>query len=403
MALYRYALFSFALCNLAGEAAGFSQGDIVRLKRSETLMFNGKNFLGAPKGQEFQVLKHDSVKKQVFVAFLKEDGALIAVSLPADALEASPADGWTDLLSGTEAFRDQRYDQSRRLLARAAQAAEYRSLAASIAARITGATNAVALAKSNTPQGTQAFAATLQALRELAAQTANAGQLCVALALDEGADRLAAVVPGAQAAPTKLSREDISKRVAISNRAVARCRQAMALRRMVEASKCIEEGLVAEPSRPELKALQARVEKEIKNAEESYEAANRMRRFEKGAIHALTALDRGLKYCADHPRLVALKREMSALFEERTSPRITAALLKATDKEATTAAALEEGRALYVNRCTECHELELLDSRTVSAWRDTVASMARRANLDGAQQARIVEYLAVAQKGMAEE
>jgi hypothetical protein len=168
---------------------------------------------------------------------------------------------------------------------------------------------------------------------------------------------------------------------------------------MMEASKCIEDGLAAEPARPEWKALQARVEKEIRNAEESYEAANRMKRFEKGAIHALTALDRGLKYCADHPRLVALKQEMSSLFEERTSPRVTAALLKATGKEGA-AAALEEGRSLYVNRCTECHELELLDSRTVSAWREAVSSMARRANLDGAQQARIVEYLTVAQRGM---
>jgi cytochrome c1 len=127
-----------------------------------------------------------------------------------------------------------------------------------------------------------------------------------------------------------------------------------------------------------------------------------MRRFEKGAVHALTALERGLKYCADHPKLVALKREMSAMFEERTSPRITPALLKTAGKEGA-AAALEEGRSLYVNRCTECHELELLDSRTVSAWRDAVAGMARRANLDGGQQARIVEYLTVAQRGMSAE
>jgi hypothetical protein len=221
----------------------------------------------------------------------------------------------------------------------------------------------------------------------------------VALAIDEGADRLAAQAAGSGNVPTKIAREDIAKRVAISNRAVARCRQAMALRRMIEASKCIEEGLAAEPGRPELKSLQVRVEKEIKDAEESYEAANRMRRFEKGAIHALTALDRGLKYCSDHPKLVALKQEMLSLFEERTSPRLTPELLKAAGKDGVTAA-LEEGRNLYVNRCTECHELELLDSRTISAWREAVAGMSRRANLDGAQQARIIEYLTVAQRGM---
>jgi len=259
--------------------------------------------------------------------------------------------------------------------------------------------NATALARSNSPNGQQAFANTLLALRDLAAQAANDGQLCIALALDEGADRLSALLTNGQSVPTKLAREDVAKRVGISNRAVARCRQAMALRRMIEASKCIEEGRAAEPARPEFKALQARVEKEIKDAEESYEAANRMRRFEKGAVHALTALDRGLKYCADHPKLKALKQEMLSLFEERTSPKLTPAFLKSTGKEGS-AAALEEGRTLYVNRCTECHELELLDSRTVSAWRDSVASMSRRANLDGAQQARIIEYLTVAQRGM---
>ena len=387
------------LAALTLPAAGFSQGEAVRLTRSETLKFKEKNFLGAPKGQEFRVLKHDTVQKQVFVGFYHEDGTLIAVTLPADALEASPPDPWTDLLSGVEAFRDQRFEQSRQMLTRAAQDPQYRAAAASIASRTTGAANAVALARSNAAAGKQAFVNTLQALRDLATKTATSGHLCLALALDEGADRLAAQVPATPSVPTKLHREEISKKVETSNRAVARCRQAIALRRMIEASIMIEEGLAAEPGRPELKSFQARVEKGIKDAEENFEAANRMRRFEKGAVHALTALERGLKDCADHPKLVALKQEMLSLFEERTSPKLTQALLKAAGKEGATAA-LEEGRNLYVNRCTECHELELLDSRTISAWKDSVAGMSRRANLDGAQQARIIEYLTVAQRGM---
>jgi hypothetical protein len=399
MGLHHHLFAALVLCTLTSGAAGFTQGDVVRLTRSETLMFKGKNFLGAPKGQEFRVLKHDAVQKLVFVSFYKEDGTLIAVTLPAEALESSPPDAWTDLLSGVEAFRDQRYEQSRQLLARAAKEPQYRALASTIASRTTGSTNAVVLARSNTAHGQQAFATTLTALRDLAAQSANSGQLCIALALDEGTDRLTSQVTGAPTVPSKLTRDDVSRRVTISNRAVARCRQAIALRRMMEASKCIEEGLAAEPARPEFKVLQARVEKEIKDAEESYEAANRMRRFEKGAIHALTALERGLKYCADHPKLMALKQEMLSLFEARTSPKLTPALLKASGKEGSTAD-LEEGRTLYVNRCTECHELELLDSRTISAWRDAVGSMSRRANLDGAQQARIIEYLSVAQRGM---
>jgi hypothetical protein len=177
MPQYQHAFAALLICTLTGKAAVFSKGDAVRLTRSETLMFNGKNFLGAPKGQEFRVLKHDAGRGQVFVAFYKGDGTLIAVSLPAEALEASPPDGWTDLLCGVEAFRDQRYEQSRRLLARAAQAADYRALAGTIAARTAGATNAVVLARANTPQGIQAFAATLQALRDVAVQMAKTGQL----------------------------------------------------------------------------------------------------------------------------------------------------------------------------------------------------------------------------------
>jgi hypothetical protein len=107
----------------------------------------------------------------------------------------------------------------------------------------------------------------------------------------------------------------------------------------------------------------------------------------------------GLKLCADNPKLLALKKEMQSSFEERTAPRVTPAFLKAAGPEVS-AKAMEEGRKLYTNRCTECHDLELLDSRTVSAWRDIVGTMARRAKIDGSEQGRIVAYLAAAQRGL---
>ena len=119
----------------------------------------------------------------------------------------------------------------------------------------------------------------------------------------------------------------------------------------------------------------------------------------KGVIHALTALEMGLKLCADHPKLLALKKEMQSAFEERTAPPITEAFLRAAGPEVS-AKAMEEGRKLYTSRCTECHDLELLDSRSVAAWRDAVGSMARRAKIDGAEQSRIVAYLAAAQRGL---
>lgn len=359
-------------------AAQFSRGDLVRLSRSEDLQFQGRNFLSAPKGHEFTVLKHDPLSATTYVGFVKDDGSLIAISVPGDALEPVPRDGWQDLLQGMEAFREQRYDDSKRLLARAAQDETQRPLASALSTRI----NAAMLAP-----------AARAALRDTAEGLCKLGHYTLALALEEGADRLGAP-------PSKVDRKDLAERAAISSRAVTRSRQAVALRKMIEASKQIEEGLKAEPARPELKAFQAKAQKDIEEADARHRSADKMRRFDKGAIHALTAIEQGLKACADHPKLRDLKKEMQGAFEERTSPPLTPALLAAAGVTGSTQA-LEEGRQLYTTRCTECHELELLDSRSIASWQQAVSGMARRAGINGAQQARIMEYLTVARNGMA--
>ena len=126
-------------CGAALCAATFVEGDVVRLNRSETLLFNGEKFLGAPKGQEFTVLKRDP--RAVQVAFYQEDGSPIAVTLPAEALEPGPPDAWADLLRGMQAFRDGRYDETKRLLARASQDAQQRALATALSARINATLN----------------------------------------------------------------------------------------------------------------------------------------------------------------------------------------------------------------------------------------------------------------------
>ena len=409
---------TFLLCirvSLAVSAAvgGIAPGDSVQLIRSETLLFKGQNLVGAPKGQEFPVLKPDFAQGVVYVAFVKEDGTLIAAALPADALTPAPPNGWTDLIQGLEAFREQRYDDTRRLLVRASQDAQYRSLAGPVAARVNGALGAWGAARSTDPARTAAakpaFLATMQGLRDTAEQLSKLGYLCLALPMDEGADRLGAQIfgvssagasPAGGAAPaSKLDREDLAKRVAVSGREAARARQAVALHRLIEASKCIEEGLVAEPGRPDLKALKASIKKDIEEADDHYQAANAMRRHIGGAVHALTALEMGLKVCADHPGLRELKKDMQEAFEERTSPPVTPAFVAAA-KVPTSAEALTEGHKLYTTRCTECHDLELVDSRSNSGWQKIVGSMSRRAHLNDDQQARILEYLAAAENAM---
>ena len=387
-----------------GAAVTLAAGDLVRLTRSEMLLFKGAKVVGAPKGQEFPVLQHDWRRGVVYVPFYKEDGSLVAVTLPADALQPGGPDAWSDLFQGVSAFREQRYEDARRLLVRAAQDPQYRVLASSISTRVLGAIAAGGQARAaQAPAAGQAFLNTLQGLRDMADQLEKLGHYSLALPLDEGTDRLAVYVLGSSGGgtvpPGKVNREELTKRVAVSNRAVARCRQAVALHRLMEASGYLEEASKVEPERPELKALQAKVKRGMDDAEDSYKAAESMRRFEKGAIHALTALERGLKYCADHPKLMALRKEMEGAWEERTAPPITPKLLAASGT-ASSAKALEEGRHLYTTRCTECHDLELIDSRSISSWQTAVAGMARRANIDAGQQARIMQYLTAAQNGM---
>jgi hypothetical protein len=162
---------------------------------------------------------------------------------------------------------------------------------------------------------------------------------------------------------------------------------------MVEARGYIETGLKAEPARPELKAMLLKVEEDIKDAENRGDSAESNRRRNLG--QALLALERGLKLCADHPRLLTLREEMSGALEERTAPPVNAEFMAAA-KPAAPAERLEQGRQLYTTRCTQCHDLEMLDSRTVGNWKSEVAGMARRAKVDDAQQNVIMEYLTAA-------
>ena len=70
-----------------------------------------------------------------------------------------------------------------------------------------------------------------------------------------------------------------------------------------ELAEAIQEGLEAEPGRPDLAAVQEKVKKDVQEADEDAEAADRMRRLSDGTPHALTALANGLKVCLDHPIL----------------------------------------------------------------------------------------------------
>ncbi len=377
-----------------GAARALVVGDPVRVTRSEMLLFQGKNLAGAAKGQEFTLLKHDAGKKQVFVSFMKDDGTLVAATLPDEAVEPGVVRATSVLVRGVEAFRDQRYDEAKRLLTRAALDKQHAALAGALFTRVNGAFGSASLARTS-PAAKQAATTTLQTLRDTAEGLAKAGMTRIALALDEGTDRLGVQVPGLTVPATKVDRADLTKRAAISQRETMLARQSFALKQLVAASKHVAAGLEAEPAHDELKAMQPLVQKDLEEADTLCKTAKKMQRQPNGAVHALSAIDDGLKLCTDHTDLRELRKTLAAAFEEKTSPQVTPAFVSIA-KAGTSAPMLEEGRNLYTVRCTECHDLEMLDGRTLTSLSSMVGSMSRRAGLSDAEKTRILDYIAAA-------
>jgi hypothetical protein len=384
------------------EAAVFLRGEMVRLREGETLKFEGKDYASGAKGQEFRVLKHESGQPLAYVGVTGKDGRLIAASLPVEVLETAPGWAWNDVLAGTEAFRDGQPDVARKFFERAAKDEAWRDLAAMLALRLDGAIRSTqALRAADGARAAivrQGWINTLAGLRDFAADLMGRGLASVAVTLDEGVDRLGA---GASEAPaSRLDRADWKPRVEAAARMADRIRQAVAHRRMVEAQEHLESGMTAEPLRPDFLLVRERIAKSLAEAEERYQAAEKMRRHgAKGAIHALTAIEMGLKECADYPRLRYLKSEMQSAFEERTAPPVTPELAALAGREISMER-LKSGHQLYTARCTECHDLELLDSRSMQGWEQTVAGMSRRANLSDSERAQILDYLRAAQRGL---
>jgi hypothetical protein len=401
--LIALSLIAFTRVSSGAPAVPFTVGELVRLTRGEMVQFNGKDLAGSGKGQVFTVLKHDVAAKTVFVGFANKEGALVAVSVPAVSLEAVPPTPWVDLASSAEAFRDGRYTELKPRMARASKDPELAPLISPMFAQMNGAITASGLLRSSDSAKQSAVAGAvaraLGELRDTAAKLASLGYPSLALALDQGTDRLAAQTSAVPAPPTKLNREALTGTVAAAQLSMTKARQAVALNRGIEALGHLEDGLKAEPARPDFKAMRAKVQKDIAEAGDRCNDADSMRRFPKGAIHALTAIEMGLKLCSDHPRLRALRKEMEAQFEERTAPPVTAEFLANAGGKGSEEA-LKAGHKLYTSRCTECHELELLDSRSIGGWRTAVSSMAGRAHLNDADQGRILEYLTIAQRSL---
>ena len=60
---------------------------------------------------------------------------------------------------------------------------------------------------------------------------------------------------------------------------------------------------------------------------------------------------------------------------------------------------LQEGRRLYANRCSGCHNLYLPNSHTQTEWAKITGEMTERSKLQAGEARKIVEYLGTGAKG----
>jgi len=153
---------------------------------------------------EFTVLQQDAGKRLVYVAFIQSRWDFDRSDAACDALERVRR-RLADLLRGAESFRDQRYDEARQLLARAAQDPQQKALAATLAAR--GECRRDHCGAGPRGQRRAAFTSALPRSARHRGAALEARQICLALPLDEGRDRLASGLEGAPA--SKLDRDDL--------------------------------------------------------------------------------------------------------------------------------------------------------------------------------------------------
>lgn len=62
----------------------------------------------------------------------------------------------------------------------------------------------------------------------------------------------------------------------------------------------------------------------------------------------------------------------------------------------TTRASLEQGRQLYVARCSGCHPLHPPGTQPAARWAEVLDEMAPRARLSGAERELVLRYLTAA-------
>jgi mono/diheme cytochrome c family protein len=93
-------------------------------------------------------------------------------------------------------------------------------------------------------------------------------------------------------------------------------------------------------------------------------------------------------------KLVTAVFAMILLFSCTKTPSVNLYTPTAADVTATASLAqLQEGRTLYINNCSSCHDLYSPDSFSTSGWTSILSSMAPRTSMNSTQISLVSKYV----------
>jgi hypothetical protein len=389
-------LFLAAVALTVSVHAEFVPGEVVRLRREEPLKFKGKVYQTGTRGQEFTVLKVNESDHTAFVPFVTDDKQLIAVTIPESALEKSPRIAWEDLVFAAESLRAGKIEDASKTLEKIKPETASGDMAKRIRAELQKLVAAGREAKK--PGAAAAYAEAFKAWKTMVKDIATDGCFGLAVVLDEAGEAITARAFGAKPPEEYLrkfpsiDRADLRTKATKSTLGLALARQLYGLSRLPEAMQAVDEALLVEPGRGDLKILASRIRDEGDEVGKKIVMVQQLRSA-RDFSRALDITSRAVKLAPSNTELSSLKDTLTKELEGAITPAPDERMASASGADIKR---LVQGWELYKNRCFECHDLDNVEKRTADGWAGYVRKMAGKAKLKGDQESLISQYLAAA-------
>jgi tetratricopeptide (TPR) repeat protein len=394
-------IVALTLLSPATLLAEFAPGEVVRLRREEPLKFKGKVYQTGTRGQEFTVLKVNESERSAYVPFVTEDRQLIAVTIPEAALEKSPRIAWEDLVLAAETLRAGKVDDAAKTLEKIKPETASGDLAKRIRTELTKLVSAGRDARK--PGALPAYSEAFTRWKTMVKDVATEGCYGLAVVLDEAGESLTARAFGTKPPEAYLKqfpsidKADLRTKATKSTLGLALARQFYGLSKLAEAMQAVDEALLVEPGRGDLKILASRIREEGDEVGKKITMVQQLRNA-RDFSRALDITSRAVKLAPSNTELSALKDTLTKELEGAITPAPDDRMASASGSDIKR---LTEGWELYKNRCFECHDLDNVEKRTADGWAGYVRKMAGKAKLKGNQESLISEYLAAARSDFA--